>query len=169
VTFPEFLLLSVALMAAFKSFPKKGLRPKKARRPLPIRGNLRRRALYLRWKPPTPEQLAYAEQCRQENLRHHSPACEALEQELRQLGIAYRREEIVFYDGDLYVIVDFWLPNLKIGVECDGQQHRFQHRYDIQKDQMVREVTGFRICRRWNAWFLAPNLRGRLIDILGCQ
>jgi very-short-patch-repair endonuclease len=168
MTLPEVLVvLTPVFLMAFCPVPKTGPKPKKKRKPLAVRGNLRRRALYRRWREPTAEQRAFAEKCRQENLRYDCPAIRAVESELTALGIRYRREEIVFYDGDLFVLVDLWLPNLKIGIEADGQQHRFQRRYDIQKDRMVEEVTGFKICRRWNAWFLRPNLRERMVEILG--
>jgi very-short-patch-repair endonuclease len=169
MTLPEVLLVLVAVYhMVFAPQPKLGPRPKKHRHPLNIRGSLPRRALHLRYRTPSQEQRDRAHRFRTQNIeqtRFAQPTL-ALVAALTSLCIQFRQEEIIWYDGDKFVIVDFWLPNVRRGIEQDGSQHRLQQRYDMQKDEMIFHVTGFRIFRKENAWFLRPNLTERLIEIL---
>jgi very-short-patch-repair endonuclease len=162
VTVPEILILAAVLYMIFAPQPKKGKKPKAKRRPIPIRGNIRRRALHLRYRPPSVEEKAYAEKCRRENLRFPSPAMEAADAEFRQMGIGFEREVIFWYDGNCYFIVDGVARGLRLIVEADGQHHKFQQRYDAQRDKLLRQITGFEILREYNGWFLKQDLRGRL-------
>lgn len=170
MTLPDILLIFVVLfMATFTPCPKSGRRPKKRRRSLNIRGSLPRKALHLRYRQPSQEQRDRAHRFRLQNIeqcRFAQPTM-ALAAALRELNIDFRQEEIVFYDGDKFVLVDFWLPNLRLGIEQDGAQHKLQKRYDGQKDDMVRQMTGFEIIRKENIWFVKPGLTARLsIEIL---
>jgi very-short-patch-repair endonuclease len=78
------------------------------------------------------------------------------------LCIRFRLEEVVSYDGDLFVLVYIWLPDRRVGIELDGHQHHRQRGYDAEQDEMVQQVTGFRIIREWHAWALKLNLQVRL-------
>jgi hypothetical protein len=152
----------------FAPQPKPERKPKK-RRYLQTRTRLRRGALHNRYKPPTAEQIAFAEKCRLQNLGFHSPAIDALEQALRDIGIGFEREVVTWFDGNRFVIVDVLCKSIKIIIEADGSGHLHQKRYDIQRDAMLREVTGCSILRAYNRWFLEPDLKerlsGRLIEI----
>jgi very-short-patch-repair endonuclease len=159
VTLTEILLILVAFLMPLLPAPKR--KPKK-RHYLQTRTRLRRGAVYNRYKPPTAEQIAFAEKCRQQNLGFHSPAIEALEQALREIGIGFEREVVTWFDGNRFVIVDVLCRSIKIIIEADGAGHRHQKRYDIQRDAMLREVTGCQIIREYNGWFLSPNLKERL-------
>src|ERR1700733_6058934 len=156
VPLSEILLIFVLLLMAFSPQPKSERKPKK-RRYLQTRTRLRRGALCNRYKPPTAEQIAFAEKCRQQNLGFHSPAIEALEQALREIGIGFEREVVTWFDGNRFVIVDVLCRGIKIIIEADGAGHLHQKRYDIQRDAMLREVTGCQIIRRYNQFFLQPN------------
>jgi very-short-patch-repair endonuclease len=164
LTLPEILLVLLALLMI--ACPKLGKKPKKKRRYLQTRTRLHRGALHNRYKAPTAEQIAFAEKCRQQNLGFHSPAIEALEQALREIGIGFEREVVTWFDGNRFVIVDVLCRGIKIIVEADGAGHLHQKRYDIQRDAMLREVTGCQIIRRYNQFFLQPNLKERLTDLL---
>jgi very-short-patch-repair endonuclease len=164
LTLPEILvaLLSVlAFLVTFRPNPKPIKKPKK-RRYIQTRTRLRRGAVSNRYKPPTPEQRAFAEQCRQQNLGFHSPAIEALEQALRDIGIGFEREVVTWFDGNRFVIVDVLCRGIKIIIEADGAGHLRQKRYDIQRDAMLRDVTGCAVLREYNRYFLEPNLKERL-------
>jgi very-short-patch-repair endonuclease len=89
--------------------------------------------------------------------------CEAL----RQLGIKFERETITWFDGDLFVLSDFTLPDLKCTIELDGAQHRFQHINDSEKATIIKAQTGFRTVRFWNAETLKPNFPAKLKAKLG--
>jgi hypothetical protein len=170
VTLPEFLvILVVVFMIACPKF----FRPKKRRKPLPIRGRLKRKALALRYREPSPEQRAFAERCRQQNLeqsRNSQPKL-ALLATIRDLGLRFDPEKdcevITWFDGDRFVISDVILHDQKFCVEQDGIQHRMQHQYDLDKDKLIFEVRGYKTLRRWNAWFLKPGLAQRLSKELG--
>jgi very-short-patch-repair endonuclease len=169
LTIPEIflvLLTLLAFMAVFRANPKLGHKAKKKRRYLQIRTRLRRGALHNRYKPPTAEQLAFAEKCRLQNLGFHSPAIGALEQTLREIGIGFEREVVTWFDGNRFVIVDVLCRGIKIIIEADGAGHSNQKRYDTQRDAMLREVTGCQVIRRYNQFFLQPNLRERLTELL---
>jgi hypothetical protein len=75
----------------------------------------------IRWRPPTFEQesfaLAYANKNRVRSMSE-APTL-ALRAALNDRGVRFWQEEIVWYDGDLFVLVDFWLPDHKIGFELD--------------------------------------------------
>lgn len=149
--------------------PKLGKQVRKWRKPIATRARLRRHnnvfKSYRRYA--MDYQRANADKCRRENLAYYSPACVQLEETLRKLGIKYRREEIIWYDGDLFVLVDFWLPEFRIGIELDGKQHKGAVGYDAEKDQVVEEVTGFKIHRHWNKWALDPGLDRRVLNLVG--
>jgi very-short-patch-repair endonuclease len=165
VTAPELLLVFLAIVMAFNPVPKPERKPKKRRYPQ-TRTRLRRGAVCNRYRPPTVEQIAFAEQCRRQNLGFHSPAIEVLEQALRDIGIGFEREVVTWFDGNRFVIVDVLCRGIKIIIEADGAGHLHQKRYDIQRDAMLREVTGCEVLRRYNAFFLQPNLKERLADLL---
>jgi len=151
-----------------RACPKMGKKPRKPRRPLAVRGRLKRRALAIRWRQPTFEQKSFAVRCSNENRARSADEAPtvALRAVLAELGVRFWQEEIVWYDGDLFVLVDFWLPDHKIGIELDGLQHRRQHVYDWEKDKMVREVTGFTVKRFWNSWATKAGLRDRVVEML---
>jgi very-short-patch-repair endonuclease len=167
VTLPEVVLVLLAVyLMAFNPCPKPLAKPKK-RRYLQASTRLRRGSVYNRYKPPTVEQIAFAEKCRQQNLGFHSPAIVALEQALREIGIGFEREVVTWFDGNRFVIVDVLCRGIKIIIEADGAGHLHQKRYDIQRDTMLREVTKCEVIRRYNGFFLQPNLKERLTDLLG--
>jgi very-short-patch-repair endonuclease len=173
VTFPELLLVVAACLAClymvFRRNPKMGPRPKKARRPIPARsGHIKRKCVALRYRDPTPEQIAYMRQCQQQNLdqtRYAQPTLVLIEV-LNDLGIRYSREHPTWYDGDRFVLSDFWLPDYKLSIEQAGAQHRFEQIRDAEKARIIFDQTGFRTARFWNKWFLAPGLRERIIALL---
>jgi very-short-patch-repair endonuclease len=169
VTLTEIILALLSILACLVTFrpnPKPERKPKKKCRYLQTRTRLRRGALYNRYKPPTAEQIAFAEKCRQQNLGFHSPAIEALEQALREIGVGFEREVVTWFDGNRFVIVDVLCRGIKIIIEADGAGHSHQKRYDIQRDAMLREVTGCEVIRRYNQFFLQPNLGERLTELL---
>jgi very-short-patch-repair endonuclease len=163
------LLAFIACLMLIRPQPKKGLKPKKKRKPLAVRGRLKRRALAIRWREPTYEQREFARQCQIQNLAQseNSPPSVALRAVLNDLGVRYQREAICWFDGDLFVILDFLLPDYKLCIEQDGLQHRFQHVYDWERDKMIAEVLDVRVFRKWNSFFLSPNLRDEMIKVLG--
>jgi very-short-patch-repair endonuclease len=177
VTLTEILLMLALLLMPYDNTrcspqPKQGLRPKKPRKylqrgkPLAKRGGLPRLAVWMRSIPPTPARIAEANARAADNIeksRDEAPTV-AMIRALKTLNIEYKQENVVFYDGSLYVISDFWLPHRHVACELDGNHHRepSQRRYDLQKDEMVRRQLNAAILRDWNSWFTAPDLVGRL-------
>lgn len=156
------------LWIAMRACPKKGLKPKKPRKPLAARGRLKRRALYRRWREPTLEQQQFARQCQAYNLaqsRKSEPTI-ALTAVLDALSVRYEQEVVCWYDGDLFVIIDFVLPDHNLAIELDGLHHRNQHVYDWERDKMISEVMGVRVVRKWNSFFLKPDLTDQLTKII---
>jgi very-short-patch-repair endonuclease len=96
-----------------------------------------------------------------------SPAVEALENELRSLGIPFRREEPIIVDYKRFFLVDVWCRNNRIGFEADGSHHRQQHPYDNDRDAIIQRLTGFKILRSYNRWYFKPGLRDRVLIELG--
>ena len=167
MTLPELLVLLTTVFMPFDNFspqPKRGKKPRKARTPIPKRGGLPRLAVWKRSIPPTPEIIAEANRRAAENIeksREEAPTV-AMITALKILNVEYHQEKIVWYDGSLYVMPDFWLPHRHVVCELDGFQHRYTKKYDREKDDMVRKVLGVSVLRDWNAWFIAPDLVGRL-------
>jgi very-short-patch-repair endonuclease len=44
---------------------------------------------------------------------------------LRRLGVNPEREKIIL-NGDRWVLLDFYIPSVKLAIELDGAQHRNQ-------------------------------------------
>jgi hypothetical protein len=165
-------LLAVAafiLMVTVRTFFKAGKRGSKPRRPIgPRSGRIRRKALALRYRPPSPETIAFMEKCRMQNIAQSSGAQPTLAvcQALDQLGVRYWREEPTWYDGDCFVLSDFWLPDQRITIELDGTQHRLEQIRDIEKAQIILRDRGFRTVRFWNGEVLRPGLQDRLRELM---
>jgi very-short-patch-repair endonuclease len=170
VTLPEILIVfAVVFLMDFRPVPKKGKRPKAKRKPLPRRGHLKRRAVWRRDRPPSLDTIAYARRCQDQNImqsRNARPTI-AMREALQHLNVKFEQEVITWYDGDCWVLSDFWLPDLKITVELDGAQHRFQHINDSEKAAIIKAQTGFRTIRFWNAETLKPGFAEKLKAKLG--
>jgi very-short-patch-repair endonuclease len=170
MTLPEFLVvLAFVFLMAFSPQPKKGPKPKKPRKAIPIRGRLKRRAVWRRGRSPTVEQVAFARKCQDDNImqsRNARPTI-ALCETLQHLRIRFERETVTWYDGDLFVLSDFTLPDLKITIELDGLHHRHQHINDWEKAKIIKDITGCRTIRFWNAETLKPGFPAKLKAKLG--
>jgi hypothetical protein len=157
------------LMSIFRPVPKPGPRPRKPPRRIPARsGHIKRKAVALRYRDPTPDQIAFAAKCRLENLMQSSGAqpTMALCAALNALGVRYEREVVTWFDGDRFVISDFVLPDLKISIEADGSQHRLETERDADKAAIVLGQRGLRTIRFWNRDLVRPGLQDRLRKVL---
>ena len=165
-TFAFLILLALLwFMPRFRPCPKGGRRSPKPRRQIPARsGRLKRRAVAFRHLPPTPEQVAFAEKCRLENIMQTSGAQPtlALCTALNALGVRYEREVVTWFDGNRFVISDFVLQDLKISIEADGFQHKREFKRDSEKAAIVLGQRGLRTIRFWNAELMRPGLQDRL-------
>ena len=47
-------------------------------------------------------------------------------------------------------ILDFYCPKVKLGIEVDGEVHKFQAEYDRQRENDIRDL-GVEIIRFWNS------------------
>jgi very-short-patch-repair endonuclease len=163
-----FILACLVLAMAFCPQLKRGPRPKKSRKPIPSRGPLKRRAVWARNIPATQETLNFAARCREQNLlrANNCPVAQSIIAAIRANGWQFdqgKHQEVVhWFDGNRFVISDFIVPGARLIIEADGLHHRQQHIYDWQKDKLVEEMTGYKTLRRWNRWFLEPNLAARL-------
>lgn len=96
-----------------------------------------------RYKAPTAEQIAFVERCKAQNIMQSSGAqpsppwplalCAALD----PIGVRYWLEEITWYDGDCFVLSDFWLPDDRISIGIDGAQHGREQIRDIEKAVVI--------------------------------
>lgn len=157
-------LAGVVLLA----FPKL-VRTRKRRKRIPARsGRLKRRCVALRGRPPSPQTIAFAERCKARNIAQSSGAQPTLAvcAALSGLGIRYWREEITWFDGDRFVLSDFWLPDDRLTIELDGVQHRLEHQRDEEKARIIFESRGFRTVRFWNGEVMMPGLQQRLLRVL---
>ena len=81
-------------------------------------------------------------------LRHEETKAEKmLWQELRnrKLGVKFRRQHPV----DKFII-DFYTPEIKLGVELDGSAHKDSHEYDKLRTDLL-ENQNIKIIRFWNS------------------
>lgn len=146
---------ALAMAVGFRgSFWKKGLnKGPKPRRPIPARsGRLRRKAVALRYRPPSPETIAFMEKCRAENIKR-AKKCDAnknLRAALAQLGIRYTQEECTWYDGDCWVLSDYWCPDIRMTIELNGKQHKDEKIRDAEKAAIILGQRGFRTVAIWN-------------------
>lgn len=162
-------IVSLVVMAAFFPQPKKGLKPKKTRKPIPRRGPIRVRDNPLKAncrKPLKKTQAQCIAEYRAEQLANTSPAVEALESALRGLGIRFRREEVVLVDYRRFFLVDVYCPDLRICFEADGQQHKEQRVYDNDRDAIIERLMVCKVIRRWNGWFLSGDLKHKILCAL---
>jgi very-short-patch-repair endonuclease len=90
----------------------------------------------------------YAENVRAEQLANPTLAGQAFAGMLRQLGIEFEAECILYRPGG-FCIVDFGARSLGIGFEIDGKYHGKQRRYDEGKDAFA-ETQGIKIYRLTN-------------------
>lgn len=168
MTLTDFLVLLVSLMV-FRPQPKTGLPPKKRRKPIPTRARRSRRdnPFKSQYRRHTEEQSsAWANEKRAENIAKQSDARDACCAALRASGIRHRIEEVICAYGNFY-FADVWLPDHKVWFECDGAGHKAQKDYDHGRDEDIAAVTGFRVIRRWNGWYLRPGLQERILIELG--
>jgi very-short-patch-repair endonuclease len=82
------------------------------------------------------------------------------------MGVEYEREVIAWFNGDRFVLSDFWLPGYRLTIELDGIQHRGEVERDAEKAQVIYQATGFRTHQVWNSWAIKPGLETRLIALL---
>lgn len=103
----------------------------------------------------TPADVArFAEACRMERLANPTPAEDAFEQILRDMGVGYEREKIWNYaGGNGFVLFDFFLPTLRIAIEVDGSSHSNQKRFDVERDKYFASI-GISTIRFENAQIL---------------
>lgn len=80
------------------------------------------------------ETKRYALHCQSVRLSNPTPAETAFAEILDRIGSKYEREKIFFY-GDRFALADFYLPEMQIIIECDGQSHREQKRHDVGRDR----------------------------------
>ena len=148
--------------------PKRSKQKSKAKR-IPSRAVPKRRdnpfkAQYRRY--PNERSDEWARKAAAENVARKSEARAALCATLRGLGIPFKIEERLNVYGHIY-FADVWCHQHRIWFECDGAGHHNQKAYDRGRDEDIAAVTGFRVCRRWNSWYLKPGLSQRILIELG--
>jgi very-short-patch-repair endonuclease len=72
----------------------------------------------------------------------------------QMMGFKFRRQHPITVDHDqrghrTYFIIDFYCPELKLGIEVDGPIHSTQRHYDQLRDSLLEE-KGIKIFRLTN-------------------
>jgi hypothetical protein len=81
-------------------------------------------------------------------------ACCAL---LNGLGLHRQIEKRLVIYGRIH-FPKIWLLNRLPWFECDGDGHKYQKDYGRVRDENIAAVTGYRVCCRWNSWYLKLDL-----------
>jgi very-short-patch-repair endonuclease len=110
--------------------------------------------------------MCQAEVCRQQRLRNPTAAEEAFAGILNRLGIKFEREKIIL-NGDRFVLLDFYIPSVKLVVELDGAQHRGQKGYDMGRSMWLARVHGLHVVRFWNKAVMDGTAEARIRQMLG--
>jgi very-short-patch-repair endonuclease len=170
LTIPELLILLLALAIVIRACPKSGPKKKKRRKSFIARtGHIKLGALWTRNRTPTPENIAYAMQCAEQNRqqsRHAQPTI-VMNESLVALRVRFWQEEITWHHGTKFVLSDWWLPDLKIAIEANGYQHRFERTRDAEKAEIIFHSRGFKTIEFWNGEILRPGFQDRLRRELG--
>jgi very-short-patch-repair endonuclease len=90
----------------------------------------------------------------------------AVEGILDQLGVAYIREK-VWANGSHPIFSDFYLPDHKMTIECDGENHRADKVYDRRRSMWLARKHGVGTVRLWNRDCLNGKAALRLREMLG--
>lgn len=171
--FSDLLILMALFLSKFRSRrkqPKEKPDRRQPRKPIARRGHITVHDNPLKIdcrKAFTGSQADCIAKYRTHNLARYSPALEALDAAHRGLGILFRPEEPIIVDYRTFFLVDRWCYNIKVGWEADGNQHKGEDVHDRERDALIQRLTGFRIIRHWNSWYLRPGLSQRILIELG--
>ena len=81
-------------------------------------------------------------------LRHEETKAEKMlwkEIRNRKLGIKFRRQHPI----DKFIL-DFYAPEIKLGIELDGSPHKESQEYDKLRTEYLQSI-GIKILRFWNS------------------
>lgn len=148
----------------FHPCPKSPPRPKKPRKPLKrSRKKIQRKSKFHAQTNPfkayhlnkSPEDvMAFAETCRARRLESPTECELAFAELLRQLGVGFEREVIIYYAGGFrFLILDFLITRNSThsyAIEIDGGIHKRQIRYDRERDDYLAS-QGIRTIRFSNS------------------
>ena len=85
---------------------------------------------------------------------------------LDSLGVAYIREKI-WSNGCHPIFSDFYLPDHKITIECDGENHRENAIYDRRRALWLARKFNVGTVRLWNRDCLNGKAEARIREMLG--
>lgn len=93
-----------------------------------------------------------ASEFRENRLKEPTPYELMFEEILKELGIKYEKEKIIYYDkvraaGKSFFILDFYLPEYRVCIEIDGGYH---YTDDIKKSDKLRT----KILKKSNIWVI---------------
>ncbi|MBI2631259.1 endonuclease domain-containing protein [Candidatus Nomurabacteria bacterium] len=94
-------------------------------------------------------------------LRHEETKAEKIlwkELRNRKIGVKFRRQHPI----DKFIL-DFYAPEIKLGIELDGPSHKENHEYDKLRTEYL-ESNGIKIIRFWN-YEVETNLKDVLNKI----
>lgn len=108
-----------------------------------------------------------AETARQARLRDRTPAEQAFDEMLRGMGLVFEREKIV-QNGDRFLLLDFYIPALKLAVEVDGRYHAAQAKYDEGRSQFLAK-KGIKVIRFSNEEVLRKPVQTKAMLFIESQ
>lgn len=87
----------------------------------------------------------FAEQARQNRLHQETGGERACAELLRDAGLVFERERIEYRrtaEGEIagFILLDFYLPDFRLCLECDGSAHRGQEKYDHGRDTFLESI-----------------------------
>jgi very-short-patch-repair endonuclease len=107
-----------------------------------------------------------AQECRTRLLAQLTPEEIELYAILDRLGVNYERQRI-FQNGDRWVMVDAFLPRVRVCLEADGFQHRANRQYDHKRSLWLAEVHKVSVVRFWNSEIRDGTAEVRIREMLG--
>jgi very-short-patch-repair endonuclease len=156
-------------------FPKQGKRPRKL--PKWLRRSQKRIAPKAKFKADWEDGkrsrwLSDAEVWRRAREKQAERLREATEEEnalaaiLLRLGVVFEREKII-QNGDRFVLLDFYVPSVKLCIEVDGFQHHLNRRYDAGRSMWLAKKHSIKTARCWNSEVMDGIAEHRIREMLG--
>ena len=112
------------------------------------------------------ETARWAEQEAERRRGNPTEAEAAVASILSRYGVRYEREK-VWENGDHPITSDFWLPDYKLTIECDGENHRQNAAYDRSRAMWLARKHKVGTVRLWNRNVLSGAAEERIKSMLG--
>lgn len=85
---------------------------------------------------------------------------------LKSMGLDYDFQKIIYYKNgkkESFYIVDFYLPKYEVGIEIDGEYHKYQKSADKKRTKMLKDLGLKAVLRFYNEDIKIPDFVRRNI------